>query len=325
MQSEYVLQGDLDGMSDVSEALTGWSVDLAQTDAGKAGADILLFQSAGVQLFYGRLDRGYVHVGSTPDWGRTFQIQVAPESTCSGYGREYCGNDVLAFPESGELAIASPAGLESFSLTIASGEMERIREDLGCDDLFKRFEEATVFRFSSHGLEALKGLLMRINTHVRQDFSASHFTLIREDLLSIFTAGLASVCDKPRILAPNSRQRAVRRATDFILSGAQENIALADLCHAVGVSERTLLYAFKQEFGISPKAYLKSYRLRGAYRELLRSRGVSVTSVASRWGFWHMGQFGADYKRAFGELPSTTLVRTPSPVQSLVPVDMMTV
>lgn len=33
----------------------------------------------------------------------------------------------------------------------------------------------------------------------------------------------------------------------------------------------------------------------------------SVTALATRWGFWHMGQFTKDYKRLFAELPSETL------------------
>ncbi|MCK5375915.1 MAG: helix-turn-helix domain-containing protein, partial [Acidobacteria bacterium] len=32
-----------------------------------------------------------------------------------------------------------------------------------------------------------------------------------------------------------------------------------------------------------------------------------VTDVANNWGFWHMGQFAADYRKMFGELPSQTL------------------
>ena len=34
-----------------------------------------------------------------------------------------------------------------------------------------------------------------------------------------------------------------------------------------------------------------------------------VADIANGWGFWHMGQFAADYRRQFGELPSETLAR----------------
>jgi AraC-like DNA-binding protein len=37
------------------------------------------------------------------------------------------------------------------------------------------------------------------------------------------------------------------------------------------------------------------------------AKGVTVQDVAAHWGFWHLGQFAQDYKRLFGELPSTTL------------------
>jgi AraC family ethanolamine operon transcriptional activator len=34
---------------------------------------------------------------------------------------------------------------------------------------------------------------------------------------------------------------------------------------------------------------------------------ASVREIARRWGFWHTGEFAADYRRLFGELPSETL------------------
>ena len=78
----------------------------------------------------------------------------------------------------------------------------------------------------------------------------------------------------------------------------------------MGVSERTLRYAFREQLGVSPKQYLQLVRLGGVRRNLqLAAAGVKIVDVANRWGFWHMGQFAADYRRQFGELPSETLRR----------------
>ena len=61
--------------------------------------------------------------------------------------------------------------------------------------------------------------------------------------------------------------------------------------------------------GLSPKAYLKARRLNAVRRELLQDEAAvsTIFDMASSWGFWHMGQFGRDYKDMFGELPSETL------------------
>jgi len=49
----------------------------------------------------------------------------------------------------------------------------------------------------------------------------------------------------------------------------------------------------------------------GVHRELRRAdpSNTRVADVANEWGFWHMGQFVADYRRRFGERPSETLRR----------------
>ena len=85
--------------------------------------------------------------------------------------------------------------------------------------------------------------------------------------------------------------------------------SVRDLCRTIGVSERTLQYAFVAHFGVTPASYLKAVRLNGARREFRRSDPLDakISEIAGRWGFWHMGQFAADYRKQFGELPSQTL------------------
>jgi AraC-like DNA-binding protein len=75
-----------------------------------------------------------------------------------------------------------------------------------------------------------------------------------------------------------------------------------------GASERLLRYAFLERFGVSPKAYLLAVRLNGVRKELRAADPVcTVIDVANIWGFWHMGQFAADYRRLFGNFPSKRL------------------
>jgi AraC family ethanolamine operon transcriptional activator len=79
----------------------------------------------------------------------------------------------------------------------------------------------------------------------------------------------------------------------------------------VGASERTLRRGFRERFGVSPKAYLLAQRLIDVRRTLRTADpdATLVADVANRFGFWHMGQFAADYRKHFGELPSQTLGR----------------
>jgi AraC family ethanolamine operon transcriptional activator len=85
-------------------------------------------------------------------------------------------------------------------------------------------------------------------------------------------------------------------------------LSLLELCRELGVSERTLHYAFQEVRSLSPMAYFKANRLNAVRQELKAVAAVTTTvhEIAQRWGFWHTGEFAADYRRLFGELPSQT-------------------
>lgn len=104
------------------------------------------------------------------------------------------------------------------------------------------------------------------------------------------------------------RPRPLRRALDFIDQSLGDPITLSDLAQAGNCSARTLSDAFREHFGCSPMAFLRDRRLERVRADLLAGSG-SVSTVAHRWGFTHLGRFAAAYRHRYGELPSATAAR----------------
>ncbi len=106
-----------------------------------------------------------------------------------------------------------------------------------------------------------------------------------------------------------NRRRLVQEAEALMDSRPDGALTILDLCENLCVSERGLHYAFRDMLGQSPIAYYRHKRLNAVRRLLKQARGRYLTVVAAGLvhGFWHTGQFAADYRRLFGELPSDTL------------------
>jgi AraC family ethanolamine operon transcriptional activator len=106
------------------------------------------------------------------------------------------------------------------------------------------------------------------------------------------------------------RNRLVKKAEEYVIERLDQSIHMETLCREVGASPRALEYAFRAIYGMGAMRYLRIIRLNEARRALSRSdasKPATVTTVAMEWGFWHLGEFAAAYRRLFGEPPSETL------------------
>lgn len=111
-----------------------------------------------------------------------------------------------------------------------------------------------------------------------------------------------------RDTARNSRNwQLVRAVRELVEESPDCPLSVAEICGRFHASRRALQYAFEGALGIKPNAYLRAVRLDHVRRELLSAR--SVTEAATRWGFWHFGNFSSEYRTQFGELPSQTIQR----------------
>jgi AraC-like DNA-binding protein len=103
--------------------------------------------------------------------------------------------------------------------------------------------------------------------------------------------------------------RAIRRALDAIHAHPDRPWTTATLAEAAGLSPRSLQVGFQRYVGDSPMARLRQIRLARVHDDLVRADPceVTISAVASRWGFLHLGRFAGAYRARYGVSPSRTL------------------
>jgi AraC-like DNA-binding protein len=114
--------------------------------------------------------------------------------------------------------------------------------------------------------------------------------------------------------APSHRRVSVMRRFEQVLGENQGTpLYVAEICAAVGVSDRTLRLHCIEHLGMSPHRYLWLRRMNLARHALLAAdrAAKTVTEIATGHGFWELGRFAVAYRDLFRESPSATLRRVP--------------
>ena len=120
---------------------------------------------------------------------------------------------------------------------------------------------------------------------------------------------LAIVEETPFTREGNPSTDLVEQTERLALAHLDEPLHMSALCRTLAVSERTLRKAFHKIHGLPPCRRLRMLRLAKARRALLSadSRRVTVTEIATGFGFVELGRFSVEYRKMFGETPSQTL------------------
>ncbi len=132
----------------------------------------------------------------------------------------------------------------------------------------------------------------------------------RQSLIEAMAMCVAGARSETETWAQGSHQLVMRRFRRLLDEYPTRALYVPEVCAAIRVPERTLRLCFQEHLGMSPKHYLTLRRLHLARRALLTaSEGLTVTEVATQFGFWHFGRFARNYYLVHGERPSETLAR----------------
>jgi transcriptional regulator GlxA family with amidase domain len=89
---------------------------------------------------------------------------------------------------------------------------------------------------------------------------------------------------------------------------AGKPLNLSDIYREASVGPGMIRLAFRMVHGRPPRRFFHDARLRAVRAELhCATPGMTVTQIATRYGFVELGRFSAQYRAAFGENPSATL------------------
>lgn len=112
--------------------------------------------------------------------------------------------------------------------------------------------------------------------------------------------------------APSFGPAALRRVVDAVEADPARDLTLTDMARIASVSVRTLQELYRRHLDTTPTEHLRCTRLARVHQELRASEPTrtTVSAVARRWGFVHIGRFARTYRDRYGEPPSATLRRT---------------
>lgn len=308
----YLLDLQFNDFEDFTDTVRDWNLEFRQLDRGQFHGDLFQAGTGVIQFSYTKLNRHIDQYGDCPADMRTLVIPATADQKFRSRGQEITGNKIAIFPKNGELDGISTRGFEIFTISIPEELLMTVSRGGNEAYLKTLMDGVETVEITNNAMCLLRNYLEHLHMELATTPSLLHMPEFSNELESelphhLLTA-LASSQDATTPPPSRLRDQALKKSLEYIEEYNDEPLKVIDLCKATGVSVRTLRYAFIEHFGIPPKTYLLRYRL-NKVRNALRSRNPPMTKVgdiANQWGFWHMGQFAADYRYLFGELPSTT-------------------
>lgn len=112
--------------------------------------------------------------------------------------------------------------------------------------------------------------------------------------------------------APSFGPAALRRIVHAVEADPTCAFTLTDMARIAAVSVRTLQELYRRHLDTTPTEHLRRTRLARAHQQLRASdrTETTVSAVAGRSGFVHLGRFAEAYRARYDEPPSATLRRT---------------
>ncbi len=300
----------------LQQAIQFWNIDFRQLDRGESPATILQLNTPRVIFSHLKLTRHYDQLGGTPKHMKTFGLLEKTANVLSWCGNKITPDNLLLFKPAAEFNAVSKSGFNVYTISLDEKLFADICSDYGymtCPDKLTQQHQAYVCQPLQ--IKKLRETLRYICHHLNHTSPHIHhsiFNTLEYELPQLLIATLLKALPLVNTIPKTpKRQLALKRSLELLQKHHHPSILVKDLCKAVGVSERTLEYTFQEHFGVSPKTYLNRLRFNKVRGELLINHpgSATVSTIAQRWGFWHMSQFSVDYAKTFHELPSETLKR----------------
>jgi AraC-like DNA-binding protein len=228
--------------------------------------------------------------------------------------RRFTVGDVIMVPadqhSSGTMANAGYITLQVPWATLRS----LAEEHHGVPGEYLRFESVAAVSVPLQGVYATTASL--VYDHLVASHTTSMHPVLVEHMTRLAAAAMLTTFPNTTMTIPYlpspgwAAPATVRDAAAYIDAHAHQPVTVPEIAAAAGLTVRALQDAFRRHYGITPVRYLRRVRLEYAHLELHNADprdGVTVASVARKWGWASASRFAAAYQQRFSVPPGHTL------------------
>ena len=119
-------------------------------------------------------------------------------------------------------------------------------------------------------------------------------------VMSLFSKLPSKNNERENINQP-TRLSVISRALDYLRCNAGNNITVPTLAADCFCSVRTLEYAFKVTYSMTPKEYLTIRRMHNIRKKLTNAPQAQFNDILKQHGVVNISRFNQDYLKLFGE------------------------
>ncbi|MBT9518619.1 MAG: helix-turn-helix domain-containing protein [Methyloversatilis discipulorum] len=301
-----------------ADSLPMWSQDYLQLTPGRFRGRIVEMSCGPVQLFRENMDQVIDETGYPRASSYTFGVPVTVHQDGYWQAQQVHQDSLLTLMPGEELHFRTPRVSDIFVTVIDANTLHSHAELILGEDVASIATRSQMQTLSASAAARYRRVLHEVMCCVQSapevlQHAASSKAVTESIINASLTALLSTSEPNKRSRGGHSIHRAiVERARQYILTNRDIAPSVSDLSIHLKMSRRGLHHAFMNVLGISPVTFLRYVRLHGARKDLLHGGAdASVSCIACKWGFWHLGMFSTYYKALFGESPSSTLKNPP--------------
>jgi AraC family transcriptional regulator, ethanolamine operon transcriptional activator len=307
--------------SDLSRQMAGWNFEFTQLSPGSLAANGGMLAMNGILIAELTLNQALLRRGHAPHGSAALLIPGSASSHAFVRGRRLEPPQCIAIAEGACVEVITRRNYVDLALAVDLQTCREQSQRLLSECALATSRASWVATPGPLWIDRMRHTVRWLFTAIQQYPNAVSRTDVRASLadqLVMAMAGFGSEqtdVERPTRDARVQQRTAVERAREYIRGKLAEPLPLSELCRHAHVQARSLEYGFREITGLSPISYVKSLRLNAVRRHLSRTDSAehSISEIALDHGFWHLSQFAADYRKFFGETPTSTRHRALAP------------
>ena len=285
-----------------NETVKNWDLNFKLLSKGDFSSNMHMIYDTDFSVVRERLTGKLEQKGNTQKGLIVFGIPVN-NTSFYWFDKKVTCSDLLIFPKENNFEVISDSNFEVYVVSINEKILFDTMKKEGIKKYVKKFDGKAQELFLSKEFSKRFTNLLDYYLNTNLNNKKKNKALINSIIISLIEY-LDSAKKQNLSLQKNKKDFALIKAIELINNQVNQLFSITQLCALVGVSERTLLSAFKEKYQVSPSEYIKAYRLNKVKQEIFNSKDKSISKIAGKYHFWHMGQFAKDFKKQFGVLPS---------------------